>query len=74
MFVKLIFKLTDFLPVDTLVISFVQPRPFSPPLTSNSSPPPAAPLARAESISSISSSASLSAANTPTVGKLRYPC
>uniref|UniRef100_A0A8V0YGC6 FCH and mu domain containing endocytic adaptor 2 n=1 Tax=Gallus gallus TaxID=9031 RepID=A0A8V0YGC6_CHICK len=46
------------------------PRPFSPPLTSNSSPPPAAPLARAESISSISSSASLSAANTPTVGKL----
>ncbi|NWS42160.1 FCHO2 protein, partial [Probosciger aterrimus] len=44
------------------------PRPFSPPLTSNSSPPPAAPLARAESISSISSSASLSAANTPTVG------
>ncbi|KAM9251509.1 F-BAR domain only protein 2-like [Cariama cristata] len=44
------------------------PRPFSPPLTSNSSPPPAAPLAYAESISSISSSASLSAANTPTVG------
>ncbi|XP_034629395.1 F-BAR domain only protein 2 isoform X2 [Trachemys scripta elegans] len=43
------------------------PRPFSPPLTSNSSPPPIAPLARAESISSISSSASLSAANTPTV-------
>ncbi|XP_041282812.1 F-BAR domain only protein 2 isoform X4 [Onychostruthus taczanowskii] len=43
------------------------PRPFSPPLASNSSPPPAAPLARAESISSISSSASLSAANTPTV-------
>ncbi|XP_032530748.1 F-BAR domain only protein 2 isoform X7 [Chiroxiphia lanceolata] len=47
------------------------PRPFSPPLTSNSSPPPAAPLARAESISSISSSASLSAANTPTVGHCR---
>ncbi|KAM6289395.1 F-BAR domain only protein 2 [Aegotheles albertisi] len=43
------------------------PRPFSPPLTSNSSPPPAAPLARSESISSISSSASASAANTPTV-------
>ncbi|XP_064591204.1 F-BAR domain only protein 2 isoform X4 [Zonotrichia leucophrys gambelii] len=43
------------------------PRPFSPPLIANSSPPPAAPLARAESISSISSSASLSAANTPTV-------
>ncbi|XP_032600641.1 F-BAR domain only protein 2-like [Taeniopygia guttata] len=40
--------------------------PFSPPLTSNSSPPPAAPLAHAESISSISS-VSLSAANTPTV-------
>ncbi|XP_010581102.1 PREDICTED: FCH domain only protein 2 isoform X2 [Haliaeetus leucocephalus] len=49
------------------------PRPFSPPLTSNSSPPPAAPLARAESISSISSSASLSAANTPTVGVSRGP-
>ncbi|KGL74572.1 FCH domain only protein 2, partial [Tinamus guttatus] len=44
------------------------PRPFSPPLTSNSSPLPVVPLARAESISSISSSASLSAANTPTVG------
>ncbi|XP_028348774.1 F-BAR domain only protein 2 isoform X6 [Physeter macrocephalus] len=41
------------------------PRPFSPPVTSNTSPPPAAPLARAESSSSISSSASLSAANTP---------
>ncbi|XP_068280393.1 F-BAR domain only protein 2-like isoform X2 [Nyctibius grandis] len=49
------------------------PRPFSPPLTSNSSPPPAAPLAHAESISSISSSASLSAANTPTVGVSRGP-
>ncbi|NXY23942.1 FCHO2 protein, partial [Atrichornis clamosus] len=49
------------------------PRPFSPPLTSNASPPPAAPLARAESISSISSSASLSAANTPTVGVSRGP-
>ncbi|XP_049649971.1 F-BAR domain only protein 2-like isoform X5 [Accipiter gentilis] len=46
-------------------------RPFSPPLTSNSSPPPAAPLAHAESISSISSSASLSAASTPTVGVSR---
>ncbi|XP_048656101.1 F-BAR domain only protein 2 isoform X1 [Marmota marmota marmota] len=43
------------------------PRPFSPPVTSNTSPPPAAPLARAESSSSISSSTSLSAANTPTV-------
>ncbi|KAM6394671.1 F-BAR domain only protein 2-like [Rhynochetos jubatus] len=49
------------------------PMPFSPPLTSNSSPPPAAPLAHAESISSISSSASLSAANTPTVGVSRGP-
>ncbi|KAM6306872.1 F-BAR domain only protein 2-like [Podargus strigoides] len=49
------------------------PRPFSPPLASNSSPPPAAPLAHAESISSISSSASLSAANTPTVGVSRGP-
>ncbi|XP_052631365.1 F-BAR domain only protein 2 [Harpia harpyja] len=47
------------------------PRPFSPPLTSNSSPPPAAPLAHAESISSISSSASLSAASTPIVGVSR---
>uniref|UniRef100_A0A8C6F4G7 F-BAR domain only protein 2 n=1 Tax=Monodon monoceros TaxID=40151 RepID=A0A8C6F4G7_MONMO len=48
------------------------PRPFSPPITSNTSPPPAAPLARAESSSSISSSASLSAANTP-VGVSRGP-
>uniref|UniRef100_H3AN08 F-BAR domain only protein 2 n=1 Tax=Latimeria chalumnae TaxID=7897 RepID=H3AN08_LATCH len=43
-------------------------RSFSPPVTSNTSPSPSAPLARAESTSSISSSASLSAANTPTVG------
>ncbi|XP_070845330.1 F-BAR domain only protein 2 isoform X4 [Chaetodon trifascialis] len=42
-------------------------RPFSPPKTSNASPPPAAPLARAESSSSLSSNASLSAGNTPTV-------
>ncbi|KAH0628035.1 hypothetical protein JD844_008700 [Phrynosoma platyrhinos] len=49
------------------------PRPFSPPLTSSSSPPPSVPLARAESSSSISSSASLSAANTPTVGISRGP-
>uniref|UniRef100_A0AC11CEJ8 FCH and mu domain containing endocytic adaptor 2 n=1 Tax=Ovis aries TaxID=9940 RepID=A0AC11CEJ8_SHEEP len=49
------------------------PRPFSPPVTSNTSLPPAAPLARAESSSSISSSASLSAANTPTVGVSRGP-
>ncbi|XP_044031283.1 F-BAR domain only protein 2 isoform X6 [Siniperca chuatsi] len=43
-------------------------RPFSPPKTSNASPPPNAPLARAESSSSLSSNASLSAGNTPTVG------
>ncbi|XP_066548168.1 SH3-containing GRB2-like protein 3-interacting protein 1 isoform X2 [Amia ocellicauda] len=43
-------------------------RPFSPPIHS-SSPPPIAPLARAESTSSISSTNSLSAATTPTVGK-----
>ncbi|XP_028855700.1 SH3-containing GRB2-like protein 3-interacting protein 1 isoform X4 [Denticeps clupeoides] len=43
-------------------------RPFSPPVHS-SSPPPIAPLARAESTSSISSTNSLSAATTPTVGK-----
>ncbi|XP_044031278.1 F-BAR domain only protein 2 isoform X2 [Siniperca chuatsi] len=42
-------------------------RPFSPPKTSNASPPPNAPLARAESSSSLSSNASLSAGNTPTV-------
>uniref|UniRef100_A0A673AKP6 F-BAR domain only protein 2 n=1 Tax=Sphaeramia orbicularis TaxID=375764 RepID=A0A673AKP6_9TELE len=42
-------------------------RPFSPPKTSNASPPPTAPLARAESSSSLSSNASLSAGNTPTV-------
>ncbi|XP_041417293.1 SH3-containing GRB2-like protein 3-interacting protein 1 isoform X7 [Xenopus laevis] len=41
-------------------------RPFSPPIHS-SSPPPTAPLARAESTSSISSATSLSAATTPTV-------
>ncbi|XP_036034208.1 SH3-containing GRB2-like protein 3-interacting protein 1 isoform X16 [Onychomys torridus] len=41
-------------------------RPFSPPIHS-SSPPPIAPLARAESTSSISSTNSLSAATTPTV-------
>uniref|UniRef100_A0A673JPI0 SH3-containing GRB2-like protein 3-interacting protein 1 n=1 Tax=Sinocyclocheilus rhinocerous TaxID=307959 RepID=A0A673JPI0_9TELE len=43
-----------------------QNRPFSPPVHS-SSPPPLAPLARAESTSSISSTNSLSAATTPTV-------
>ncbi|XP_069370459.1 F-BAR domain only protein 2 isoform X10 [Paralichthys olivaceus] len=48
-------------------------RPFSPPKTSDASPPPAAPLARAESSSSLSSNASLSAGNTPTVGTSRGP-
>ncbi|KAM4720484.1 F-BAR domain only protein 2 isoform 2-T2 [Anableps anableps] len=43
-------------------------RPFSPPKASNASPPPTAPLARAESSSSLSSNTSLSAGNTPTVG------
>ncbi|XP_008567238.1 PREDICTED: SH3-containing GRB2-like protein 3-interacting protein 1 isoform X7 [Galeopterus variegatus] len=47
-------------------------RPFSPPIHS-SSPPPIAPLARAESTSSISSTNSLSAATTPTVGSSRGP-
>ncbi|AWP10686.1 putative cAMP-specific 3'-5'-cyclic phosphodiesterase 4B [Scophthalmus maximus] len=44
-------------------------RPFSPPVHSAASPPPIAPLARAESTSSISSTNSMSAATTPTVGK-----
>ncbi|XP_070780326.1 F-BAR domain only protein 2 isoform X1 [Enoplosus armatus] len=48
-------------------------RPFSPHKTSNASPPPTAPLARAESSSSLSSNASLSAGNTPTVGTSRGP-
>ncbi|XP_026067738.1 F-BAR domain only protein 2 isoform X3 [Carassius auratus] len=48
-------------------------RPFSPPKMTNSSPPPAAPLARAESSSSLSSNTSLSASNTPTVGTSRGP-
>lgn len=39
----------------------------------SASPPPPAPLARAESSSSLSSNASLSAGNTPTVGKLPSP-
>lgn len=47
----------------------MQSRPFSPPVSHSSSPPPVAPLARAESTSSISSNNSLSAATTPTVGK-----
>uniref|UniRef100_A0A8D2KRR7 SH3GL interacting endocytic adaptor 1 n=1 Tax=Varanus komodoensis TaxID=61221 RepID=A0A8D2KRR7_VARKO len=49
-----------------------QSRPFSPPVHS-SSPPPIAPLARAESTSSISSTNSLSAATTPTIGSSRGP-
>ncbi|XP_030049157.1 F-BAR domain only protein 2 isoform X2 [Microcaecilia unicolor] len=49
------------------------PRPFSPPLTSNANAPSTTPLARAESNSSVSSSASHSAANTPTVGISRGP-
>ncbi|XP_073535777.1 F-BAR domain only protein 2 isoform X4 [Phyllobates terribilis] len=49
------------------------PRPFSPPVTSNTSPPPSASLPRAESSSSISSSTSISAANTPTFGISRGP-
>uniref|UniRef100_A0A671LV86 F-BAR domain only protein 2 n=1 Tax=Sinocyclocheilus anshuiensis TaxID=1608454 RepID=A0A671LV86_9TELE len=48
-------------------------QPFSPPKMSNSSPPPAAPLARAESSSSLSSNTSLSTSNTPTVGTSRGP-
>nr|XP_020469254.1 F-BAR domain only protein 2 isoform X2 [Monopterus albus] len=48
-------------------------RPFSPPKLSNASPSPPAPLARAESSSSLSSNTSLSAANTPTVGTSRGP-
>ncbi|XP_035381984.1 F-BAR domain only protein 2 isoform X5 [Electrophorus electricus] len=42
-------------------------RPFSPPKVTGSSPTLAAPLARAESSSSLSSSTSISASNTPTV-------
>ncbi|XP_068104467.1 F-BAR domain only protein 2 [Hyperolius riggenbachi] len=49
------------------------PRPFSPPVTSNTSPPSSSSLPRAESSSSISSSASISAANTPTFGISRGP-
>ncbi|XP_060719689.1 F-BAR domain only protein 2 isoform X3 [Tachysurus vachellii] len=45
-------------------------RPFSPSVATNSSP---APLARAESSSSLSSNASLSASNTPTIGTSRGP-
>ncbi|XP_051907124.1 F-BAR domain only protein 2 isoform X3 [Hippocampus zosterae] len=45
-------------------------RPFSP---AGASPPPAAPLARAESSSSLSSNASIGAANNPAVGTSRGP-
>lgn len=45
----------------------LQSRPFSPPVSG--SPPPFAPLARAESSSSISSITLQSAASTPTLGK-----
>uniref|UniRef100_A0A670IV23 SH3-containing GRB2-like protein 3-interacting protein 1 n=1 Tax=Podarcis muralis TaxID=64176 RepID=A0A670IV23_PODMU len=55
-----------------LVCVCLQSRPFSPPVHS-SSPPPIAPLARAESTSSISSTNSLSAATTPTIGSSRGP-
>ncbi|XP_078420205.1 F-BAR domain only protein 2 isoform X3 [Cetorhinus maximus] len=48
-------------------------RSFSPTSMSSTSPPPVAPLARAESTSSIGSSASLSTATTPTVGTSRGP-
>uniref|UniRef100_A0A3Q3LS69 SH3GL interacting endocytic adaptor 1a n=1 Tax=Mastacembelus armatus TaxID=205130 RepID=A0A3Q3LS69_9TELE len=50
----------------SLLFIVSQNRPFSPPVQS-ASPPPIAPLARAESTSSISSTNSLSAATTPTV-------
>ncbi|KAF5892429.1 F-BAR domain only protein 2 isoform X5, partial [Clarias magur] len=48
-------------------------RPFSPSMATNASPLPTAPLARAESSSSLSSNASLSASNTPTIGTSRGP-
>ncbi|XP_041041798.1 F-BAR domain only protein 2 isoform X4 [Carcharodon carcharias] len=48
-------------------------RSFSPTSMSSTSPPPVAPLARAESTSSIGSSASLSTATTPTIGTSRGP-
>ncbi|XP_029941291.1 F-BAR domain only protein 2 isoform X6 [Salarias fasciatus] len=56
------------LPTGKLTLINEVGRPFSPPKTSSASPPPTAPLARAESSSSLSSNASLSAGNTPTVG------
>lgn len=50
-----------------LVLSGFQTRSFSPPIAG--SPPPFAPLARAESSSSLSSITIQSAASTPTLGK-----
>uniref|UniRef100_A0A672H8F3 F-BAR domain only protein 2 n=1 Tax=Salarias fasciatus TaxID=181472 RepID=A0A672H8F3_SALFA len=61
------------LPTGKLTLINEVGRPFSPPKTSSASPPPTAPLARAESSSSLSSNASLSAGNTPTVGTSRGP-
>uniref|UniRef100_A0AAR2JWT8 F-BAR domain only protein 2 n=1 Tax=Pygocentrus nattereri TaxID=42514 RepID=A0AAR2JWT8_PYGNA len=54
-------------------ISRRRPKSSYPPKVANSSPPPTAPLARAESSSSLSSNTSLSASNTPTVGTSRGP-
>lgn len=51
----------------TKLRSLSQSRPFSPPVSG--SPPPFAPLARAESSSSLSSVTSHSAASTPTLGR-----
>ncbi len=61
----LIFKSNWLLILD--VPCCVQSRPFSPPVSG--SPPPFAPLARAESSSSISSITLQSAASTPTLGR-----
>lgn len=63
----LLLFLNDFFPS-----RFLQVRPFSPPKASNASPPLSAPLARAESSSSLSSNTSLSAGNTPTVGRIIF--
>ncbi|MGH0176664.1 UNVERIFIED_CONTAM: hypothetical protein FKN15_073386 [Acipenser sinensis] len=67
-----------FLPLSKLkilqyVLRLPQARPFSPPKITNASPPPTAPLARAESTSSISSSTSLTATSNPAVGISRGP-
>lgn len=52
---------------DSQHVCCLQTRPFSPPVSG--SPPPFAPLARAESSSSISSITTQSAATTPTLGR-----